>query len=124
TDRLMLERILRNLVGNAIRYTKVGKVLIGARRWGDGVRIEVGDTGPGIAPEDLHRIWDEFYQVGNVSRDRREGLGLGLSIAQKLARTLEHQLWVRSTVGRGTMFSLILGLGRLTVGQEPSYSPP
>lgn len=109
TDRLMLERILRNLVANAIRYTDAGKIVVGVRRRGGRACIEVCDSGPGIAPEHLRRIWDEFFQVGNLSRDRAEGLGLGLSIARKLARTLGTPLDVRSQLGRGTVFSLDLG---------------
>lgn len=106
SDPLMLERIVRNLLANAIRYTVRGGILLGSRRQGGITWIEVWDTGPGIPGEHLQHIWEEFYQVGNVARDRTQGLGLGLSIARKLAATLGHRLEVRSRPGRGTVFRI------------------
>jgi len=85
SDAALLEQILGNLVGNALRYTRRGGVLLAARRRAAGVRLEVWDTGIGIAAADLQRIFEEFVQLDNAERDRRRGLGLGLSIARRSA---------------------------------------
>jgi signal transduction histidine kinase len=106
TDRALLERVLRNLVSNAIKYTRKGGVLVGCRRRGDRLAVGVWDTGAGIAPEDLERIFDEYVQVGGGPRDRSEGLGLGLSIVRRLARLLDSEVRVASTPGRGSWFGL------------------
>ncbi len=107
-DPQLLERILRNLISNALRYTKHGGVLLSARRRGDKVLIQVRDTGEGISPDDLPRIFDEFYQAHNPARDRNQGLGLGLSIVRRLALLLNYPLSVRSVPGKGTVFDLIV----------------
>ena len=99
TDPL-LGRIVRNLVENAIRYTAHGDVRLGCHAVGNSVRIEVADTGIGIAPEHLERIWEEFHQVGNPERDRSQGLGLGLAIVRRLARLLSYTVEVRSRPGK------------------------
>jgi signal transduction histidine kinase/CheY-like chemotaxis protein len=104
TDRALLERVVRNLVSNAIKYTPSGTVLVGCRRRGERLRVGVWDTGVGIARADLDRIFDEFFQAGPAIRDR--GQGLGLSIAQRLARLLESRIEVASTPGRGSWFAL------------------
>lgn len=106
SDPLMLERILRNLLANAVRYTERGGILLSCRRKAGAILLEVWDTGPGIAEEDLEKIWEEFFQVGNEARDRALGLGLGLSIARRLADCLGLRLGVRSRVGRGTVFQV------------------
>lgn len=106
SDPIMLERILRNLVGNALRYTERGGVLIGCRRRGDRLRIEIWDSGIGIDAEQLPRVFEEFYQVGNAARDRSKGLGLGLSIVEQYARLLGHRIEVRSRPGRGSCFAI------------------
>ena len=107
SDPRLLERILRNLLGNAIRYTRRGgRVLIGCRRMAGGIRLQVWDTGIGIPPEHLQSIFEEYYQVGDGAVDRRKGLGLGLSIVDRLARLLHHPIRVRSCVGRGTVFEV------------------
>ncbi len=108
SDALLLERVLRNLINNAIRYTQSGGILVGVRRHGANWRIEIWDTGIGIAPEQTDKVFDEFYQVGNPERDRRKGLGLGLSIVRRLAELLGHTLTLRSRQGRGTVFTLEL----------------
>lgn len=108
SDALLLERVLRNLINNAIRYTTAGGILVGVRRHNGNWRIEVWDSGIGIAPEQVDKVYDEFYQVGNPERDRRKGLGLGLSIVRRLAELLEHPLTLRSRPGRGTVFALEL----------------
>ena len=110
TDAAMLQRILANLVSNALRYTVNGRVLVGARRRGDSIRVEVYDNGPGIPSHALEDIFLEFHQLGNPERDRRKGLGLGLAIVKRLADLLGHRIEVRSTVGRGSRFSLTLPL--------------
>jgi len=106
SDPLLLERILINLVANALRYTKSGATLVGCRRRGDRVRVEVWDTGVGIAPEHREAVFQEFYQVDNPERDRTKGLGLGLSIAARLARVLGGRIDVRSTPGSGSVFAV------------------
>jgi signal transduction histidine kinase len=114
SDPAQLEHILRNLVDNAVKYTpKGGAVLVGCRRVGVQLRLEVVDTGPGIAAASHEAIFEEFVQLGNAERDRTKGLGLGLAIVRHLARLLGHQVTVRSGVGRGTTFSV-------TVPQAPS----
>jgi len=106
TDGTLLERVLRNLLANALRYTKEGRVLFGVRRRPGVVRIEVWDTGIGIAENQIDRIFQDFYQVGNAARDRREGLGMGLSIAKRLIVMLGGTLDVRSTPGKGSCFTV------------------
>jgi signal transduction histidine kinase len=113
-DRTMVARILNNLVSNALRYTRCGGVLVGARRRLDGtVRVDVWDTGLGIAPEHLQHIFDEFYRVesgpeAGRPESTRRGLGLGLSTVQRLAGLLGTRALVRSQPGRGTVFSITL----------------
>ena len=108
TDGLVLQRILMNLVHNAIRYTQHGTVLLTSRpaNKGQSVRIEVWDSGIGISPDQQSDIFREFYQVGNPGRDRARGLGLGLSIVERSARLLGHDLALRSNLGCGTRFSI------------------
>ena len=108
SDAAMLQRILANLVSNALRYTVDGRVVVGARRCGRSIRIEVYDNGPGIPADALEDIFLEFHQLGNPERDRRKGLGLGLAIVKRLADLLGHGIEVRSTVGRGSRFSVTL----------------
>ncbi|MDH5750138.1 MAG: ATP-binding protein, partial [Rhodospirillales bacterium] len=104
TDPILLERILRNYLENAIHYTARGKVLIGCRLRGDFVDIQVFDTGIGIKPELQAKIFDEFYQIGNPERDRTQGLGLGLSIVRRISGLLGLDVGVRSEPGRGSVF--------------------
>ena len=92
SDALLLERILRNLLSNAVRYTTEGAVRLTAAPAGDGVRIEVSDTGIGIRAEDRQRIFDEFFQLGNPARTSAKGMGLGLSIVQRLCALLGYEL--------------------------------
>jgi signal transduction histidine kinase/ActR/RegA family two-component response regulator len=108
TDPLLLERVLANLVSNALRYTREGGVVIGARRRGDAVWLEVIDTGVGIPAEMQPRVFDEFFQVGNPGRDRRLGLGLGLAIVKRLVTLMGHELTLHSVPGRGTHFRMVL----------------
>jgi signal transduction histidine kinase/CheY-like chemotaxis protein len=111
SDVSLLSRIIRNLLTNAISYTDRGGVVLGCRRSGESVRIEVWDSGRGI-PADRHdEIFREFSQLENPERDRRKGLGLGLAIVQRLARLLEHTVELRSEVGRGSVFSVTVPRG-------------
>lgn len=110
SDPVLLYRILLNLVSNALRHTRSGGVLVACRlRQHDGVvRIEVWDSGVGIAPEHQADIFKEFFQIGNPERDRHKGLGLGLTIVQRTAHLLGHRLDVCSLPGQGSRFSLEL----------------
>jgi PAS domain S-box-containing protein len=106
SDPALLERILRNLLSNAVRYTQKGRILFGCRRAGDMLRIEICDTGIGIPTSQIKAIFREFHQLGNPGRDRRQGLGLGLAIVERLARLLSHRIDVRSEPGKGSVFSI------------------
>lgn len=110
SDVALLERIVRNLVSNAVRYTVRGKILVGCRRVQGKLRIAVYDTGPGIAPEQQELVFEEFYQVDNPEHDRAKGLGLGLSIVQRLAKLLVAPVVLVSQVHRGSMFAIDLPL--------------
>lgn len=110
TDPALALRVLRNLVANALAYTERGGVLVTVRRRGARALWQVWDTGIGIAPADQERIFDELVQVGNAERSRERGLGLGLSIVKRLATTLGCEVRVRSTVGKGSVFSFELPL--------------
>jgi signal transduction histidine kinase/ActR/RegA family two-component response regulator len=108
SDPLLVERIVRNIVANAIAYTDSGRVLVGCRRRGRSVLIEVWDTGRGIPTAEQARIFQEFYQVGNPERDRGRGVGLGLAIVKRLTALLGHPLRLRSQPERGSVFTLQL----------------
>jgi signal transduction histidine kinase len=110
SDRALLARVISNLVSNAIRYTPAGGVRILARVQGQQLHLSVEDSGIGIAQDQLSRIFEEFYQVGNPARDRRLGLGLGLATVKRLSDTLALQVSVRSTLGQGSVFELTLPL--------------
>ena len=104
SDPMLLERILANLASNAIRYTAHGGVVIGARRRGERIALELWDSGVGIPDAERERIFDEFYQVGNVERHSAKGMGLGLAIVRRLATLLEHPLRLDSRPGCGSRF--------------------
>lgn len=106
TDPILLERILRNLVSNAVRYTDRGRVLVGCRRRGGVLLLQVLDTGRGIAREERERVFQEFYQLDNPERDRSKGLGLGLAIVKRLSDLLRCDLVLSSEPGRGSVFTL------------------
>lgn len=118
SDPMLLERILRNLVGNAIRYTERGGVLMGARRDAGVIRLEVWDSGRGIAPEHRAAVFEEFYQVSNPDRDRAKGLGLGLAIVRRLAALLDHPLTLRSAPDRGSVFGV--SMPRAEAAESPA----
>lgn len=110
TDPVLLERMLRNLLHNAVRYTEQGGILIGARRRGDRLVFQVVDTGLGIPADQQEKVFEDFYQIGNASRDRTRGLGLGLSVVARMARLLDHPVTLRSLAGRGSVFSVSVPL--------------
>lgn len=107
-DANFMERILRNLLENALRYTRSGGILLGCRRRGAEIRIDVIDTGIGIAQEHLHTIFDEYFQVGNEARDRSKGLGLGLAIVHRLVGLIGGRVEVASQLGCGARFSVFV----------------
>jgi signal transduction histidine kinase len=111
SDPVLLERILRNLIANAVRYTKQGGVVIGCRRRGNAYALEVWDSGAGIPAGQLERIFEEFYQVDNPSRDRSRGLVLGLAIVRRLGELLGHPVDVSSRPGRGSVFRVLVPAG-------------
>ncbi|WP_245504431.1 chemotaxis protein CheB [Lichenihabitans psoromatis] len=104
SDAHLLEQMIRNLMSNALKYTKCGKVLIGCRRHGDLLTVEIWDTGIGIANEELQTIFEEYHQIDNKARERHLGLGLGLSIVWRLGSLLCHPVRVRSEIGKGSVF--------------------
>jgi PAS domain S-box-containing protein len=110
TDGKLLASLLGNLIGNAIKYTRRGGILVAIRRRGDRAVIQVWDTGIGIAEKDLGRIFDEYVQIGNSSRDRTKGLGLGLAIAWRISILLKSELVCRSRLGKGSVFEISLPL--------------
>ena len=121
SDRRMLEEMIRNLLSNAVRYTDRGKILLGCRRNGAKVRIEVWDSGVGMREEQLPRIFEEYYQgEGNAERG---GFGLGLAIVKRLAAILDHRTNVRSTLGKGTRFSIEVPRGNASVPATPAPQP-
>jgi len=122
SDEVQLERMLRNLLSNALNHTAQGGVLLAARRFGAQVRIGVWDTGPGIAPEHQARIFEEFVQLQNPGRDRRKGHGLGLAIVARLSRLLQHPVELRSEPGRGSCFSVLLPVAEPTLAVPPVRS--
>lgn len=119
TDPLMLRRIVQNLLTNAVRYTDQGRIVLGARRRGDQVRLEVWDTGPGIADDEQKKIFEEFQRGRASEAADLSGFGLGLSIAQRMADTLGHKLDLCSINGKGTCFQLYAPyVGKSDTGQS------
>jgi len=112
TDASLFERIVRNLVSNAIRYTDRGGLVLGCRRQDGGLRVEVWDTGRGIAPDKHREIFREFAQLDPSDRDPRKGLGLGLAIVDRLAKLLDHEVRLRSIPGKGSVFCVTVPRGR------------
>jgi PAS domain S-box-containing protein len=122
SDRHMLEVMIRNLLSNAVRYTERGTILVGCRRAGENVRVEVWDSGSGIAREDIPRIFQEYYRAQDHMH--AEGYGLGLAIVQRLGKTLNHPVSVRSTPGKGSCFSIELSVSRAKTHEADPHSLP
>ena len=122
SDPLLVERVVRNIVANAIASTQAGGVLVRGRKRGSSLLVQVWDTGPGIPGPERARIFQEFYQVGNPERDRTRGVGLGLAIVRRLTALLGHPLLLRTRVGRGSLFSLRLPFSDapLSAARRPS----
>ncbi len=122
TDRTFLERILRNLLSNALAYTETGGILLGARRCGKKLRIEVWDTGIGIPADRLEEIFEDFTQLGNDHRDHDRGLGLGLAIVKRIAKLLESQVTVRSTPGKGSVFACEFQMAQAPLSEQAAVA--
>ncbi|MGP6159603.1 MAG: hybrid sensor histidine kinase/response regulator [Vulcanimicrobiaceae bacterium] len=120
TDRRLLERLLRNFLSNALKYTERGGIVLGCRRRGDVLRIEVWDTGVGIPAERLGEVFEEFRRLDVPGRT--SGLGLGLAIVERIAKLLDARIDARSTVGRGSTFAVEVSLAREAA--EPAPAPP
>jgi CheY-like chemotaxis protein/two-component sensor histidine kinase len=121
SDRRLLRRLLQNLVSNAIKYTPKGRVLVGCRRPAGRLRIDVYDTGLGIPRSKKQAIFQEFHRLDQGARVAR-GLGLGLSIVERIARVLDHRIEVASTIGRGSQFSVEVPLSAAVPARAPVRS--
>ena len=119
SDPRLLEQMVRNLLSNALKYTRRGKVLLGCRRHGGSLAIEVCDTGDGIPAGELKAIFEEYHQLDNAARERKRGLGLGLSIVRRLADLLSHQVHVRSQLGKGSVFAIDVALAADEAALKP-----
>lgn len=106
SDALLLERVLRNIIANAVAYTDRGRIVVGCRRGRDQLSIQVWDTGRGIPTDEQEHVFQEFYQLGNPERDRTKGVGLGLAIVRRLTQLLDHPLTLKSELGKGSMFGI------------------
>jgi Na+/proline symporter/signal transduction histidine kinase len=119
SDRRLLRRLLQNLVSNAVKYTPSGHVLVGCRRRGARLRIDIHDTGVGIPQSKRRTIFREFQRLEHAAKVAR-GLGLGLSIVERIARVLDHKVEVQSTIGRGSRFSVEVPQAPALPGSIPS----
>ena len=122
TDPALMERLLANLLSNAIRYTEQGSILVAARRSRNDIRLEVRDSGSGIAPEHQQAVFEEFFQVGNSQREQSKGPGLGLAIVDRLGRAMNTPVSLRSALGHGSVFSLRLELAQ-AVSEQAQATP-
>jgi CheY-like chemotaxis protein len=118
TDPILLERMIRNVIANAVRHTRAGRILVGCRR-GERISVEVWDSGPGIAPADQDKVFEEYYQLANPERDRTKGLGLGLAITRRLSLLLDCPITLRSQVGVGSMFRISAPTGLVADVVDP-----
>jgi signal transduction histidine kinase len=127
SDALLLERVLRNIIANAVTYTDRGRIVVGCRRRRDHLSIQVRDTGRGIPAAEQEHVFQEFYQLGNPERDRTKGVGLGLAIVRRLTQLLGHTLTVRSEVGKGSLFAVAVPYAdpATVAGMAPGdFNPP
>lgn len=120
SDRRLLRRVLQNFLANALRYTREGRIVIGMRAQGEQVALQVWDTGPGIPENHMRQIYDEFHRYQQPFDWGERGLGLGLSICQRISRLLQHELDARSTVDRGSMFCIIVPRGTQVIERRAS----
>lgn len=124
TDAALLKRVLQNFLANALRYTESGRVVVGVRRLPAAWRLEVLDTGPGIAAADLDRIFEEFHRLDTRRAGMERGVGLGLSICRRVADLLAHEVAVRSVPGRGSVFTITVPRGVPQPLEAPVPQPP
>jgi signal transduction histidine kinase/CheY-like chemotaxis protein len=124
SDEALLRRILQNYLSNAVRYSRRGHVLMGCRRAGGALRIEVWDSGPGIAPEHHRRIFLEFQRLDGGTQSSERGAGLGLAIVERIAKRLGHRIGLRSWLGRGSVFFVEVPLARSAPAAEKSPARP
>ena len=122
TDPRLLEQMMRNLLSNAMKFTPHGKVLLGCRRRKGKLSIEIWDTGIGIPDDELQAVFAEYHQLDNEARERSRGLGLGLSIVQRLSTLLGHPVRVRSNPGKGSVFSIEIDLPPSKKAARPALS--
>ncbi|MEJ1965363.1 MAG: hybrid sensor histidine kinase/response regulator [Gammaproteobacteria bacterium] len=119
SDPMLCERVLRNIIANAVGYTDRGTIMVGCRR-GPGLRVQVWDTGRGIPHTEQEKVFQEFYQIGNPERDRTRGVGLGLAIVRRLTTLLDHPLTLSSRAGHGTCFTIEIPFADARAGAEPA----
>ncbi|MGB0663605.1 MAG: NahK/ErcS family hybrid sensor histidine kinase/response regulator [Pontibacterium sp.] len=119
TDQQLLRRILQNFLSNAIRYTQDGGVLLGCRRRGDYLKLEVWDTGVGITEDKQQEVFEEFRRIDNPKHSQVQGLGLGLAITERIAKMLDHPIGLRSWPSKGTVFSVLVPIGDSSLAQTP-----
>lgn len=117
-DRLRVRQVLLNLLSNAVRFTERGQVTVRMRRMADAVRVDVEDTGPGIPPDNLPRVFEEFYQVEPALTKRFDGTGLGLALSRRFVELHGGRMWVESELGRGSCFSFTLPLAPPSAGSS------
>jgi two-component system, sensor histidine kinase len=125
SDLVLLERIIFNLVSNAVNYTASGGIVVGCRRRGGHLRLEVRDSGPGIPPEQQRKIFGEFYRLADAAKTKEAGLGLGLAIVDRLCALLDHPIELTSTLGKGSRFCVTVPMaaGRPMAQSEIEPSP-
>ena len=114
---------MQNFISNARRYTREGAVLVGCRRRGDTVAIQVVDTGVGIAESDQKAVFEEFHRLSDGAESSKRGLGLGLAIVDRIARLLGHEILLRSELGKGSCFEVIVPLATADVASAPASEP-
>ncbi|WP_339676433.1 NahK/ErcS family hybrid sensor histidine kinase/response regulator [uncultured Zhongshania sp.] len=124
SDQQLLRRVIQNFLSNALRYTREGSVLLACRRRADNILIQVWDTGPGISPRDQQRVFDEFERAhSGVNNDSEKGLGLGLSIVQRISGILGHEITLRSEEGRGSVFAIQVPAGHIVASRVEQQAP-
>jgi two-component system, sensor histidine kinase len=124
SDPVLLERIVLNLVSNAVRYTASGGIVVGCRYRENRVRIEVWDSGPGIPQEQQRKIFGEFYRLVDAAKTNQAGLGLGLAIVDRLCTLLDHRIELTSTLGKGSRFGVTVPTAAAQAPAQPKVEPP